>query len=67
MVFWGRPEMSLRMVPGDMILVPRGRLHGSSVDSEQCVYHQPIIPDEWVRPLVDELDDPDGPAEAARP
>jgi hypothetical protein len=56
MVFWGRPEMRFRMAPGDMILVPRGRLHGSSVESEQCIYHQPIIPEEWVRPLIDEVD-----------
>jgi hypothetical protein len=56
MVFWGRPGMRFRMAPGDMILVPRGRLHGSSVESEQCIYHQPIIPEEWVRPLIDEID-----------
>lgn len=56
MVFWGRPGMRFRMVPGDMILVPRGRLHGSSVESELCTYHQPIIPEEWVRPLIDEAD-----------
>jgi len=56
MVFWGRPGMRFRMVPGDMILVPRGRLHGSSVESEQCTYHQPIIPEEWVHPLIGEID-----------
>jgi mannose-6-phosphate isomerase-like protein (cupin superfamily) len=56
MVFWGRPGMRFRMEPGDLILVPRGRLHGSTVESAVCVYHQPIIPDEWVRPLVDDLD-----------
>lgn len=56
MVFWGRPGMRFQMSPGDMILVPRGRLHGSSVESEQCVYHQPIIPEEWVRPLINEVD-----------
>jgi hypothetical protein len=56
MVFWGRPAMRFRMVPGDMILVPRGRLHGSSVESEQCTYHQPIIPEAWVGPLIGEID-----------
>ena len=56
MVFWGRPGMHYRMGPGDMILVPRGRLHGSSVESEECVYNQPIIPEDWVLPLVEESD-----------
>lgn len=56
MVFWGRPDMRFRMEPGDMILVPRGRLHGSSVESKLCVYHQPIVPEDWVRPLIDEID-----------
>lgn len=56
MVFWGRPGMQFTMNPGEMVLVPRGRLHGSSVLSEQCVYHQPIIPEEWVRPLIVESD-----------
>jgi hypothetical protein len=56
MVFWGRPGMRFRMEPGDLILVPRGRLHGSAVESKLCVYHQPIIPDDWVRPLIDEID-----------
>jgi len=56
MVFWARPGMLFRMVPGDRVLVPRGRLHGSSVESEQCVYHQPILPPEWVDPLVEEVE-----------
>lgn len=56
MVFWGFPGMRHRMSKGEMILVPRGRLHGSSVESEKCVYHQPIIPDDWVRPLIAEAE-----------
>lgn len=56
MVFWGNPGMTLRMAPGEMVLVPQGRLHGSSIESDECVYHQPIIPEAWVRPLLDELD-----------
>ncbi len=56
MVFWANPGMRFRMAPGDMVLVPEGRLHGSAVESDECIYHQPIIPDEWVRPLVDEVD-----------
>ncbi len=48
--------MKLRLAPGEMVLVPEGRLHGSSIESPVCTYHQPIIPEEWVRPLVEELD-----------
>jgi hypothetical protein len=58
MVFWGNLGMKLCLQPGEMVLVPQGRLHGSSVESDQCTYHQPIIPDEWVRPLVSDLDTP---------
>lgn len=48
MIFWGTPGMRLDLHPGDRILIPYGRLHGSTVTSEECTYHQPIIPDEWV-------------------
>jgi hypothetical protein len=41
------------MGPGDMILVPKGRLHGSTVLSESCTYHQPIIPDDWEETVPD--------------
>lgn len=51
MVFWGNPFMEVRLAPGDMILIPEGRLHGSSIESDECVYHQPIIPDEWITSL----------------
>lgn len=56
MVFWGNLGMKLRLQPGEMILVPQGRLHGSSVESDECTYHQPIIPDDWVRSLVGNVD-----------
>lgn len=55
MVFWGNLGMNLRLVPGEMVLVPMGRLHGSSILSDECVYHQPIIPEEWIDPLVADL------------
>jgi len=51
MRFWGNASGFHDMGPGDMILVPKHRLHGSTVLSEQCVYHQPIIPDEWKRQI----------------
>lgn len=54
MVFWGNLGMKLELEPGEMVLVPMGRLHGSSVLSDECIYHQPIIPDEWVDTLVRE-------------
>jgi mannose-6-phosphate isomerase-like protein (cupin superfamily) len=57
MVFWGNLGMTLRLKPGEMVLVPEGRLHGSSIESAECTYHQPIIPDEWVAPLVRQLDE----------
>jgi len=52
MVFWGNLGMTLELDPGEMVLVPQGRLHGSSVLSPECVYHQPIIPDSWVDTLI---------------
>jgi hypothetical protein len=48
MVFWNQPGMCLHVRPGEMLLVPRQRLHGSSVTSSECTYHQPIVPPEWV-------------------
>ncbi|WP_250470106.1 MULTISPECIES: peptide synthetase [unclassified Caballeronia] len=56
MLFWGNVGMQLDMHPGDMVLIPDGRLHGSTVTSPECTYHQPIIPDDWVQALVVELD-----------
>lgn len=61
MVFWGNLGMTLRLAPGEMVLVPEGRLHGSSIESDECVYHQPIVPVEWIEPLRAELD-PEGAA-----
>ncbi len=55
MVFWANLGMTLRMKPGEMVLVPKGRLHGSSIESDECIYHQPIIPPEWIEPLVNDL------------
>jgi hypothetical protein len=58
MVFWGNLGMSLRLDPGEMILVPQGRLHGSSIDSATCTYHQPIIPPDWIQSISNEIDPP---------
>lgn len=51
MIFWGNLGMQLKMHPGDMVLIPDGRLHGSTVVSDSCTYHQPIIPNEWIADL----------------
>jgi len=58
MVFWGNLGMRLHMEPGDMVLIPQGRLHGSTVISDECTYHQPIIPDAWVKELTTKLNTP---------
>ncbi|NIE64864.1 peptide synthetase [Burkholderia sp. Ax-1719] len=58
MLFWGNVGMQLKMNEGDMVLIPDGRLHGSTVVSGECTYHQPIIPDPWVEALMAELDAP---------
>jgi gentisate 1,2-dioxygenase len=55
MVFWGNVGMRLEMTVGDMVLIPQGRLHGSTVVSAECTYHQPIIPEDWVQVLQREL------------
>jgi len=52
MIFWGNVGMQLPMTVGEMVLIPDGRLHGSTVTSAQCTYHQPIIPDEWIAELL---------------
>lgn len=43
MDFWHSYGEPLHFGPGDMIFVPRHRLHGSVVTSDQCIYHQPIV------------------------
>lgn len=43
MDFWHSLGAPVHFRPGDMIFVPRNRLHGSVVTSERCRYHQPII------------------------
>ncbi|MDR5760642.1 peptide synthetase [Caballeronia sp. LZ035] len=55
MLFWGNLGMRHEMSHGDMVLIPDGRLHGSTVLSEECTYDQPIIPDEWIEELQQEL------------
>ncbi len=49
MDFWNSLGAPLHLVPGDMLYVPRHRLHGSVVTSARCVYHQPVINDALAR------------------
>ncbi|MCM3886208.1 peptide synthetase [Frankia sp. R82] len=46
MHFWNNVTHKISLSDGDKILIPRSRLHGSTVLSGSCTYHQPIIPDE---------------------
>ncbi|WP_261576210.1 peptide synthetase [Frankia gtarii] len=46
MHFWNNVTHKIALRDGDKILIPKSRLHGSTVLSGSCTYHQPIIPDE---------------------
>ncbi|MBL7488745.1 peptide synthetase [Frankia sp. AgB1.9] len=46
MHFWNNVTHKISLSDGDKILIPKSRLHGSTVLSGVCTYHQPIIPDE---------------------
>lgn len=46
MHFWNNVTHKILLTDGDKILIPKSRLHGSTVLSGSCTYHQPIIPDE---------------------
>jgi len=44
MDFWPRHGDPMHVRPGDVLFIPRTRLHGSVVTTPECVYHQPIVP-----------------------
>ncbi len=46
MHFWNNVTHKIALSDGDKILIPKSRLHGSTVLSGSCTYHQPIIPDD---------------------
>lgn len=46
MHFWNNVTHKISLTDGAKILIPKSRLHGSTVLSGVCTYHQPIIPDE---------------------
>lgn len=43
MEFWNCFSGTHKFRPGDMMFIPKHRLHGSVVLSGECVYHQPVI------------------------
>jgi mannose-6-phosphate isomerase-like protein (cupin superfamily) len=49
MHFWNNVTHKIELNTGDKILIPMSRLHGSTVLSGECTYHQPIIPEELLR------------------
>jgi mannose-6-phosphate isomerase-like protein (cupin superfamily) len=49
MDFWSCFGPAIRFNAGDQMLIPKSRLHGSVVLSDECTYHQPIIPPELLR------------------
>jgi hypothetical protein len=52
MHFWNNVTHKIELNQGDKLLVPVSRLHGSTVLSGECTYHQPIIPDELLQKIV---------------
>lgn len=51
MEFWNSFGHSMQFDPGDVMFVPRHRLHGSTVLSESCTYHQPIVTPDVMRTI----------------
>jgi hypothetical protein len=49
MHFWNNVTHKIELNEGDKLLIPQSRLHGSTVLSGECTYHQPIIPDELLQ------------------
>jgi hypothetical protein len=48
MHFWNNVTHKIQLNQGDKLLIPVSRLHGSTVLSGSCTYHQPIIPEEML-------------------
>ncbi|ABE58103.1 Cupin 2 protein [Chromohalobacter israelensis DSM 3043] len=46
MDFWPLAGDPLSLTAGDILFIPRHRLHGSVVTSDECVYHQPVAESE---------------------
>jgi hypothetical protein len=46
MHFWNNVTHKIELNEGEKVLIPVSRLHGSTVLSGECTYHQPIIPED---------------------
>ncbi|WP_261562412.1 peptide synthetase [Frankia tisae] len=51
MHFWNNVTHKISLSDGDKILIPQSRLHGSTVLSGSCTYHQPIIPNDLLQEI----------------
>lgn len=58
MDFWPLFGPAMPLKAGDILSVPRHRLHGSVVTSEECVYHQPIASPDQMRASADLATEP---------
>ena len=54
MDFWPIYGEPIRFNPGDVLLVPKHRLHGSVIRSDNSTYHQPVIAPEVYSHYVNE-------------
>ncbi|GAA3707971.1 peptide synthetase [Gordonia hankookensis] len=52
MRFWNNVTHTIELTAGDKILIPVTRLHGSTVLSGVCTYHQPIISDDLLKNII---------------
>jgi hypothetical protein len=52
MHFWNNVTHKIELHEGDKLLIPVSRLHGSTVLSGECTYHQPIIPEEMLQQFI---------------
>lgn len=52
MHFWNNITHKVELHDGDKLFIPETRLHGSTVLSGECTYHQPIIPDDLLRKIL---------------
>ncbi|MFH0245591.1 hypothetical protein ACGRHY_24940 [Streptomyces sp. HK10] len=52
MHFWNNVTHKIELNQGDKLLIPVSRLHGSTVLSGECTYHQPIIPDDMLVRII---------------
>ena len=55
MDFWAGVGEPVHLKAGDAHLVPRHRLHGSVITSQECLYHQPVVSDGLLQGVLAEV------------